>query len=81
MSIGFNDYDVRVWDDGKVRINSHDPIGIYGHGHLAYKQGDGASLLLCDTNEGDMMYKAVKLACMDAAAAMRALDETLRAVG
>lgn len=71
--IKFTDYDIRVWDDGEVSINSRDLLG--------FAQIGGASGLQCNADEDSHMHKAVKLACMDAASAMRALDETLKAVG
>lgn len=69
--MNFRDYDVRVWADGDVNINSE---------RLGYATLNGSSGLQCNVDQSDPMHRAVRLSCMDAAAAMRALDEVLTAV-
>ena len=71
MSIKHRDYDVRVWADGDVNINCHD--------YLGFAQYGGSSGIQTNCEPGSRMDKAIRLACIDVASAMRALDEMIEA--
>ena len=60
-------YLIRVCRDGGVHLSCPD--------HIEYSQMHGLSDLECR----EPYHKAVRLACMDVASAMRALDETIEA--
>lgn len=63
--LSWHDYDIRVWGDGDVNINSY--------GLLCFGQLDGMLGIqcnMCDVTKREDIRKA----CMDVANAMRALD-------
>lgn len=63
----FREYTIRVYRDGDVHLSCPE--------HVEYSQTHGLSDLECR----EPYHKEVRLACMDVASAMRALDETIEA--
>lgn len=63
--LSWHDYDIRVWGDGDVNINSCELLG--------FGQLSGASGIQCNTCD-ESKKEDIRKACMDVANAMRALD-------
>ena len=61
--MSWHDYNVRVWGDGDVSINSYELLG--------FGQLGGASGIQCNDHS---KTEDIRKACMDVANAMRALD-------
>ena len=61
------DYTIRMCHDGDMYLMCPN--------HVEYYQVNGISRIECR----EPYHKAVRLACMDVASAMRALDETIEA--
>lgn len=68
----FRDYDIRVWRDGDVNINSRD--------HLGYATMGGTSGIQCNCDAENPLHRQLRERCMDVANAMRALDDTIAAI-
>lgn len=66
--LSWHNYDIRVWSDGDVSINSYDLLG--------FGQLGGASGIQCNTCD-ESKKEEIRKACMDVANAMRALDALL----
>ena len=59
----WHDYDIRVWHDGEVNINSHDLIGFAQIGGVSGLQVNDVS-----------KREDIRKVCLDVANVMRALD-------
>lgn len=59
----WHDYDIRVWKDGDVNINSRELLGFAQMGGMSGLQANDES-----------KREDIRKACMDVANAMRALD-------
>ena len=64
----FNDYSVRVWEDGDVDVHNR--------ARLAFMQMYGRAGIQSNATDPDM-EKALRGACADVANAMRALESVL----